>query len=443
MVEGLREERLLARAGFGAAPGEAEALRPIGARAWLEEQLAAGSDPDSDPELERRLRAFPGLDVDPLELARELDGPSMLRSQEGRAELRERTRDVAGDVVGARLVRAVHGRWPLREVMIDFWSNHFSVYARKAFVGLLLPPHQRDVIERHALGRFEDLLIAVARSPAMLVYLDNHVSMAPQGRWARRRPLRERGLNENYARELLELHTLGVDGGYTQADVVETARVLTGWGLRGRREPVFAFHERLHDPGAKHVLGERVRGEGFEEGVGLLRRLARHPSTARHLARKLVTRFVSDQPPPRLVEEVARLHLERDGRIPDLLRAILLSPEFADPERRKLKTPLRFAVGAVRTSGGETDGGWATLREIGRLGELPYLSRTPDGFPEEAHHWIDAGALLERFGLAFALARGRVPGTRLGGRGGDRDAGGLDDWERRALALAAPEFQWA
>jgi uncharacterized protein (DUF1800 family) len=226
--------------------------------------------------------------------------------------------------------------------------------------------------------------------------------------------------------------------------VVEVARVFTGWTLESRRNPVFRFRERLHDPGARRVLGERVPGEGIEAGEALLRRLARHPATARHVCRKLAARFVADDPPPELVARAARRFLDTEGDLSQVVALILLSPELARPEHRKLKTPLRLAVSALRETGGETDGAPALLLAIGRLGELPYFSRTPAGFPEAAAHWLDPGALLERMGLAFALAGGEIPGTRLGphapgGAGADRVAAA----EAQALALASPEFQWA
>lgn len=448
MDEPLRERRLLERAGFGPRPGELEALRREGAEAWIDRQLA---HPDPrDPELDRRLASFSSLRS--LGWEDRVGGeppPRMQRAgdpdPETREKLRRRSREITREVVGARWVRAVHGAFGPREVMLDFWSNHFSVFGRKSLVGVLLPHYQRQVLEPHVLGRFEDLLLAVARSPAMLVYLDNWSSTAPRtpGRRARRRG----GINENYARELLELHTLGVAGGYTQEDVVEVARAFTGWSLESRRRPVFRFHGFLHDTGAKRVLGERVRGQGIEEGEELLRRLARHPSTARHVCSKLVARFVSDAPPPALVERAARRFLETDGEIREVLALILLARELADPAYRKLKTPLRFAASAVRTTGGETDGRRAGLLALARLGELPFHARTPAGFPEDADHWIDPGAMLERMSFSFALAHGELPGLRTGRalpetlRHGP--AGGRASPEARALALASPEFQWA
>jgi len=445
MDETLRERRLLARAGFGPRPGELEALRREGAEAWLARQLA---DPDpADPALGRRLARFPSLVAHSWAELVGFEMPERHRAvtPEMRRQLQERMPEIAREATGSRLVRAVHGSFGVREMMLDFWSNHFSVYAGKGIVGPLLPHYQTQVLRPNALGRFEDLLLAVAHSPAMLVYLDNRVSTAVRG-GRRGRPVHG-GINENYARELLELHTLGVDGGYTQKDVEEAARVFTGWSIRGRNQPPFVFSTVHHDRGRKRVLGETVRGEGVEEGENLLRRLARHPSTAHHISRQLVARFVSDAPPPKLVERAARRFLDSEGQIREVLATVLGSREFADPAHRKLKTPLRFALGAVRETGGSVDGRGGLIRHLARLGELPYRARTPDGFPEEARHWVDPGAMLERMNFAFSLSRGRVPGARLGAAFPETATPGrgerLGSAEKMALGLASPEFQWA
>ncbi len=436
--------RLLERATFGPGPADREALGAWSPEAWVEDQLARGTRPDVD--LIVRLAGFPMLEASPREALGDMDLPRMdeaSRDPERAVAVGRRALGVSAEVAGARLVRAVHGRAGLREVMIDFWSNHFSVFGAKKLVGAALPHYQREVLEPHALGRFEDLLVASAESPAMLLYLDAWSSTAPQGRLVRRMMRGRGGINENYARELLELHTLGVDGGYDQADVEAVARAFTGWTLESRREPEFRFRERLHDPGPKTVLGRRLRGEGIEEGYEILRRLARHPSTARHLAHKLVARFVAARPPANLVVRTARRFLETEGDIPSVLATVLTALELAHPEHRKLKTPVRLFASAVRATGGETDGGRGTLRAVGRLGELPFFARSPAGFPEDADHWIEPGALLERMSLAFALADDAVPGTRLGEAQppGPRPAG-LSSREARAVALAAPEFQW-
>jgi len=446
----LHERRLLERATFGPRPGDLEAIGRQGAEAWLREQLASVSP--GDPGLDERLSGFASLGGTSWGELMDMELPDPerqdRRSTARRKEAGKRARDIAAELAGARLVRAVHGRWGLREVLLDFWSNHFSVFGRKTLVGALLPHYEREVLLPNVLGRFEDLLLAVARSPAMLVYLDNWNSTRPDlPRFVRRRLRGGAGINENYARELLELHTLGVDGGYDQQDVIAVARVFTGWTLESRRDPVFRFRSVLHDDGVQRVLGERVPGEGMETGENLLRRLARHPATARHLARKLCIRFVADVPPPSLVERVARRYLETDGDLSRVVATVLLAPELSDPRHRKLKTPFRMMASAVRTTGGSTDGRRASLGALFRLGELPYGSRTPDGFPETASHWIDPGAMLERMAVSFLLAEGRVRGTRIGPVFPETVSrlpvtDGVSLSEAQALALASPEFQW-
>ncbi len=443
MSERTRQERLLGRAGFGPRPGDRERIAELGASAWIERELR----PAADPALERRLAGFEARDQQPGALTQGMalpkPGDRDLRADRARAEIRSRRREIAIGMAGVRMVRVVHGERAVREVLIDFFANHFNVYAFKGLVGGPLPHYQREVLEPHALGHFEELLIAVAASPAMLVYLDNWLSSAP-GTRLRQGRRGKGGLNENYARELLELHTLGVDAGYTQQDVIEVARVFTGWTIESRKEPSFRFRERLHDPGRKVVLGRSVRGEGQEQGLGLLRRLARHPATARHLSFKLCQRFVADAPPAPLVERCARRFQETRGEIREVVRTILISPEFVDPAHRKLKTPLRLTASALRATGGETDGGRPLFGAQGRVGEVPFLARAPTGYPEEARQWLDPGAVLERMSLAFALAGGRVRGTRLGDAapGDDVLPAGGKRREALAVAIAAPEFQW-
>ncbi len=355
-------------------------------------------------------------------------------SKAERKQRRQLVKRLVSHAVAARIVRAVHSEHQLREVMVDFWANHFSVFAMKGAVGGTLLSYENDVLRSRALGRFEDLLLAVAQSPTMLVYLDNIRSGA-------------RGaINENYARELLELHTLGVDAGYDQRDVLEVARVLSGWSVGRAARPAFEFRPRLHVPGAKSVLGERVPGAGVDEGISLLRRLARHPSTARHVSRKLVTRFVSDSPPPGLVERAAKRFSASGGHIAEVLRTILSSPEFVDPANVKLKTPFEFVASALRETGGETDGGRRLRRELGLLGELPWFARTPEGHPDQAVDWIDPSAMLARISLGFRLGKG-LAGTRLGAiipSGAQTLAAdqSLSAIERVAVAVSSPGFQW-
>jgi uncharacterized protein (DUF1800 family) len=314
--------------------------------------------------------------------------------------------------------------------------NHFNVYARKGLARVAIVAFERDTIRPRVLGRFEDLLLATAESPAMLVYLDNARSAAEP---ANRPPARGRaalaasgkgpaGLNENYARELLELHTLGVDGGYTQSDVTELARVLTGWSVGSPRAETakasrrrveragpgeFLFRERLHDAGEKTVLGRRFpAGGGMREGEEAIRMLANHPSTARHVARELCERLVGDEPPGALVARVAARFTATRGDLRETVRAIVESPEFFDPAfyRAKVKSPFEFAVSAVRALGAETDGR-AIARSIEEMGEPLYLCVPPTGYSDAAADWNGSSALLARMSFALAAARGAIAGT--------------------------------
>jgi uncharacterized protein (DUF1800 family) len=312
-------------------------------------------------------------------------------------------------------------------VMVDFWENHFNVFAGKGQTRLFLSHYDREVIRPHALGRFRDLLGSVARSPAMLFYLDNWQSAADSGRATlsgqgqpgnrtglrgRRRP---RGLNENYARELLELHTLGVDGGYTQHDVVEVARALTGWSI-DQRKGAFIFRPMIHDADEKMVLGHRLRaGRGIDDGEEVLDIVARHPATARHIARKLVIRFVSDSPPPALVARAARTFQRTDGDIREVVRTIVTSPEFFSRAayRSKVKTPFELVTSALRAMNAAVDETPRTARIVAQLGQPIFGRQTPDGWPETASEWMNAGAILNRINFGFAVAGGRIPGVTL------------------------------
>ena len=438
----LHRQRLLGRATFGPRPGELERIRGMAPEEWLERQLRPAAIDESA--LDARLGADAGLALHSTSgLAMQAprggsgdDSPSREEKKAFKRELRAQTLALAG----RRIVRATYAERQLEEVMLDFWLNHFNVFARKGPVAALIPAYEAT-IRRHALGRFEDLLVGVARSPAMLFYLDNVKST--RVRPARRRrpgigeePRKERGgLNENYARELLELHTLGVDGGYGQEDVSETARVLTGWSMT-RETGAYRFRERAHDPGSKRVLGRRVEGQGEEEGLWLLRALARHPSTARHVATRLARRFVADDPPPPLVKRASARFLETQGDVREVLRVILLAPELGDPSYRKLKTPVELVASALRETRAETDGGKRVLFVLHQLGEPPYLCAPPTGYPDRIEDWLDPGAMLERVSFAYALGANRIRGTRIGG--------GHTRTERVALArrLAAAEFQW-
>jgi uncharacterized protein (DUF1800 family) len=379
---------------------------------------------------------------------------------------------ISAELQASRILRAVYSERQLQEVMVDFWSNHFNVFAGKGADRWLLVSYDRDTIRPNAMGKFSDLLLATAQSPAMLFYLDNFQSVSPnaqmgQGGGGQRRiqqrrgglfggllgrdsnrqagaqgqpqnPQRQRrGINENYARELMELHTLGVDGGYTQKDVQEVARCFTGWTIfapRGGgaaaqaisdgpradmlRENAgkFFFNPRAHDDGEKLVLGHKISaGGGLKDGLAVLEILSRSQATAKFVATKLVRHFVSDEAPAALVDRVAATYTKSDGDIREMLRTIFFSPEFNSPQayRAKIKRPFELTISAIRTLGGETTGGPQLHQWIARMGEPLYGFQTPNGYSDSAESWVNTGGLLERLNFGLTLASNRIPGTRV------------------------------
>jgi len=436
-------EHVLRRCTFGVAAGDRERLARLAPRPeeavdrWIEEQLRPGQT--EDPDLVRQLRRLDSL------------GQPLGELYEWKPEVLLR------ELSSATLLRAVHSRWQLREVMVEVWGDHFNVDSGKAECAWLKAADDREVIRRHALGRFRDLLGASALSPAMLWYLD--------GRTNRRASAAERP-NENYARELLELHTLGVDGGYSQADVMEAARCLTGWTARDRhgfRKGRVEFEPALHDDGEKRVLGRRFPpGQGPGDLDLLLDTVASHPATARHVGTRLCRRFIADEPPAGAVDAVASAFRSSGGDVPSVLRALFRTPEFRAPaaRRAKLKRPFHALASALRTTGARTDGGAPLLDYLRRMGHAPFQYPTPEGPADVARAWT--GTLLWRWRLGLALAGNELPGTSVDARelaaragGAERLAAHLlgrtpDPAERAALAsspqplallLASPDFQ--
>jgi uncharacterized protein (DUF1800 family) len=344
---------------------------------------------------------------------------------------------VANELVEGKLLRAIYSDRQLQEVMTDFWFNHFNVFLGKGADRYLLTSYERDVIRPRALGKFEDLLVATAQSPAMLFYLDNWLSVGPNSDVANGIPKRankdvkqrirnkgqtsqakgkRNGLNENYGRELMELHTLGVNGGYTQQDVTEVARVFTGWTLKQPKQGGgFTFEERTHEPGDKVVLGHRIKPKGEKEGLEVLHILAHHPSTAKFVCTKLAMRFVSDDPPPALVDRMAQTFLKKDGNIREVLKTMLGSPEFWAPDtyRAKVKTPLEFVVSAVRASGAEVTDAMPIARQLQNMGMPLYGMQPPTGYSMKADAWVNSSALLGRMNFALALTSGKVKGVQV------------------------------
>ncbi|HKP45338.1 MAG TPA: DUF1800 domain-containing protein [Pyrinomonadaceae bacterium] len=514
---------VLNRLGFGARPGDVERVKAIGIEQYINQQL--NPEKINDDALAAKLKNLTTLNMTTAELYEKFPQPGqLLRQLEQRGKLpaelaaarddrtnaqnkstaamstdspaannaavaqantnpmdnqkyRQALREyyvenglqlpqrITAELQSARILRAVYSERQLQEVMVDFWTNHFNVFAGKGADRWLLVSYDRDTIRPNSLGKFSDLLFATAQSPAMLFYLDNFQSVSPNAanqRQAQRGPLAlrptpidrpivmtnnpqqqrpqqqaRRGINENYARELMELHTLGVDGGYTQKDVQEVARCFTGWTIfaprgggaaaqammNGPRADMlrenagrFFFNARVHDDGEKIVLGHKIpAGGGFKDGLMVLDILAHHPATAKFIAAKLVRHFVSDNPPPALVDRVAATFTKSNGDIREVLRTIFFSPEFnsLDAYRVKIKRPFELAISAIRTLGGDTNGGPGLHQWIARMGEPLYGFQTPNGYSDSAESWVNTGALLERLNFGLTLASNRIPGTRV------------------------------
>jgi uncharacterized protein (DUF1800 family) len=418
----------LSRLGFGARPGDIERVRAMGLAAWIEGQLEPRRL--DDRAAERALAALPTLTMSIAELqtayprprpSQKSADPQMTpRELYDRPAPQKRPIRIVAEMQAARLVRAIESERQLEEVMVDFWFNHFNVHAAKGEVKWYVTSYERDVIRPNALGTFADLLRGTATHPAMLFYLDNWLSTRPDFsvRFGPNRGKRA-GLNENYARELMELHTLGVDGGYTQQDVTEVARAFTGWTIDHPREAArFVFRPALHDRGEKTILGTRLpAGGGREEGERVLSLLVNHPATATFIATKLVRRFVADEPPLALVDRVAAAFRRSNGDVKTMLRTIVASPEFwaADARGAKIKKPFEYVASAVRAVGGYVDarGGFLLARSTAEMGEGLYGAQPPTGYPDRAEAWVNAGALLARMNFALALTQRRLPGVTL------------------------------
>ena len=460
-------QQVLNRLSFGPRPGDAEKVRAIGVDKWIATQLSPERIDDgpadqlvsqyqtlheSTSELVETFRQVQqARRREQLQLKAEGDTASKrdarreaLANDPQLRDLARKAQRIVGDVQSAKLARAVISERQLDEVMVDFWENHFSVYSGKGQTRLFLASYDRDVIRPHALGKFRDLLGAVAKSPAMLFFLDNWQSVAdslhptlasarqpvrrfggfrpgfgrfprPAGAAASAPQRRARGLNENYARELMELHTLGVDGGYTQKDVIEVARALTGWTMNPRNGD-FVFRPEMHDAGEKLVLGHKLKaGEGIEDGEQVLDIVARHPSTARFITTKLVRHFVSDTAPAPLVNRCASVFTRTDGGIRETVRCIVTSPEFFSRAayHAKVKTPFEVVASALRAMNAQPDTTPRTAQLLARLGQPIFGRQTPDGWPDRGDAWMNTGAILNRINFGLALAAGRVPGASL------------------------------
>ena len=424
---------LLNRITYGPRPGEVERIAALGWEGFLEQQLAP--DQIDDAALERRLAAFKTLPMSSAELFAQYPQ----KGQPG-------PRAIVLELEAASLLRAIASERQLFEIMVDFWSNHLNIYIGKNQVKWLKTADDRDVIRKHALGKFRDLLLASARSPAMLIYLDNAENFRPGAR----RGKKAGGLNENYAREVMELHTVGADGGYTQADVTTVARALTGWTIsrRNASEPgEFQFAPKLHDDDPKQIAFLNLAlpaGGGLADGEALLTALAGHPKTAERVAHKLCVTFVADDPPPALVARAAKTFLESDTDTRATLRTILTSDEFKQSAGQKIKLPLRALVSALRALGAQVGDGEQMLPLVKWLRDMgqPFFGwPAPNGYPQIGAAWVNTGGMLARWNAAFALAEGRVKNGQLDIQTlvapGDPTAGGLVDTLSTAL-LNAP-----
>jgi uncharacterized protein (DUF1800 family) len=417
-------------------------------------EAAMYADVDSDrllqmPPEERYKAILKMRPMERLDLARLYRGPKAMQLVDGMKPEQQETimaivnpQMVVGEVAEAKLLRAIYSDRQLEEVMTDFWYNHFNVFIGKGQDRYMIPAYERDVIRPHVLGRFKDLLVATAKSPAMMFYLDNWQSVGPNSELAvygpggrraqyRRGPFgmiypvpqrpqqnknRRNGLNENYAREIMELHTLGVDGGYTQKDVTELAKVFTGWGIdQPQRGGTFRYNDRAHEPGNKYVLGHKIGDHGESEGMEMLDVLAHHPSTAKFISKKLAMRFVSDDPPQSLINRMAATFQSKDGDVREVLRTLFASPEFwaQDAYRAKVKTPLEFVASSVRASGVEVQNPMPLVQFINRMGMPLYGMQPPTGYSMKAETWVNSSALLTRMNFALTLGTGKLPGTTL------------------------------
>ncbi len=472
-------QQVLNRLAFGPRPGEAAAVSAMGVDRWIKQQLhpetisdkaadvvlaryTALETPTSDivasyqatqqaQQQQKRQAAAMGDTVGKPQIS-QLAVQQVARNQPGAVQLPQRAN---ADLQSSLITRAVISDRQLYEVMVDFWENHFSVYQGKGQTRLFLTEYDRDVIRPYALGNFRQLLGAVAHSPAMLFYLDNWQSQADsvhptltqvqsgragrggrgalvvaagRGRGVAGRPgvlpaqaaaaaRQKRGLNENYARELMELHTLGVDGGYTQHDVIEVARALTGWSIAMQQGGGFIFRPEMHDAGEKVVLGHTIpAGRGLEDGEEVLDIVAQSPATAKFITTKLARRFISDDPPPSVVDRCSQIFTATKGDIRETVGCVVTSPEFFSKAayRAKVKTPFEVVVSAFRAVNAIPDATPRPAQPVAQLGEPLFGRQTPDGWPDRGDAWMNTGAILNRINFGITLASGGVPGVTLG-----------------------------
>ncbi|HXN65604.1 MAG TPA: DUF1800 domain-containing protein [Candidatus Acidoferrales bacterium] len=439
----------LNRLGYGPRPGDLERIRQTGLETWIGRQLHPESI--NDAPAAARLAGYRTLAMSSAALIGEYQRPEVAAKKLGitveeynkrvqeelhppqgvRPSLDLRPQVILNELMQSKLVRAVYSDRQLEEQLTDFWFNHFNVFVYKDGQEIyLLGDYERSAIRPHVLGKFRDLLEATARSPAMLDYLDNSVSADPdafdrikhatskdRAAWKGLPPVGgKRGLNENYGRELMELHTLGVDGGYSQQDVIAVAKCFTGWTIRDpQKNPEFFFDPRIHDPGEKRVLGKKIHAGGMKDGEQVLDLLVKNRATAHHISYQLAEHFVSDNPPPALVARMQKSFEKSKGDLREVMRTMIYSPEFWSraADGAKIKTPFEFVASAARALGADVDSPVQMINWVNRIGQPLYQCQPPTGYKDDAITWVNTGALLNRLNFALALATNKVSGAQV------------------------------
>jgi len=414
LSEDAKVQHALDRLTFGARSCDVDQIQRMGIKQWIDLHLHPEKITEN-PVLEAKLKPLESLRLSAENLAKDYGKSGVIT-----------------ELAAGKLYRAIYSNRQLAEVLADFWFNHFNVSQQKGAARYLVTAYERDTIRPHILGKFKDMLLATAESPAMLVYLDNVRSVDP--RMAQMGKGKKRGLNENYGRELMELHTLGVDGGYTQKDVTEVARCFTGWTVRQPRQGGdFAFNRRMHDNGEKVVLGVRIpAGGGIEDGRKVLDILAKHPSTAQFISRKLAIRFVSDEPSAALVDRMAKVFTKSGGDIREVMAAMLESPEFWSEKNyhSKLKSPLELVASAVRALAADVESADTLAKRVAEAGQPLYRKQEPTGYSNSSEEWVSTAALLARMNFGVALAENRIAGVTA-----------PEAAKATELRLGGPEFQ--
>jgi uncharacterized protein (DUF1800 family) len=468
----------LNRLAYGPRPGDVERIRQMGLAKWIDQQMNPGSIDDST--LDQRLSRYSTLTMSTKQLIADFPPPQQAAKKEGltkdeyKQQMQEKRKESVGEMLPtgddnfdkanvqlARMVgpnrivaelamakvdRAIYSNRQLEAVMEDFWFNHFNVFANKGAEKWLLTAYVRDTIRPHTMGKFDELLLATAKSPAMLFYLDNWLSADPaavkqmqamrafrqeryyarfgmmppgaemQNANGRPKQQQDRGLNENYGREVMELHTVGVDAGYTQQDVIDMAEILTGWTIREpRKDGEFFFNDRIHAHEKEIVMGHTFHDDGMKEGEKALEMLANDPHTARHISLQLAQYFVADNPPQSLVDRMAKEWESSDGDIRAVLRTMIYSPEFwsKDAYRAKVKTPFELVASTARALNGDVEVTLPLVQWVGRMGEPLFQCQPPTGYSDKSEMWVNSGALLNRLNFALAFASDHMAGAEV------------------------------